>query len=75
MLALYGPSDKRDAGVSSDPFALATRGHRAQVEDMVCAIREDRDPAITAESARHTVEILNAVYESARLGRPVKLGQ
>lgn len=74
MMALYGPADRGGATVASDPFAFATRGHLAQIEDMVQAIWEDRDPYITAESTRHTVEIVNAVYESARLGRPVRLG-
>ncbi|NLC56362.1 MAG: Gfo/Idh/MocA family oxidoreductase [Armatimonadetes bacterium] len=74
MMELYGPGDKPAGSVSSDPFAFATRGHLAQVEDMVQAIREDREPYITAESTRHTVEILNAIYQSARDGRPVRLG-
>lgn len=74
MMALYGPKEKRDVTIASDPFAMATRGHLAHVEDMVQAIREDRDPAVTAESTRHTVEIMNAIYESGRTGKPVRLG-
>jgi predicted dehydrogenase len=73
MLALYGPRGARDSSVSSDPFAFATRGHLAQIEDMVQAIKEDREPQVPVASTRHTVEILNAVYESGRTGKPVKL--
>ena len=73
MIATYGPKDQRDASVASDPMALSWRGHKAQVEDMVKAIREDRDPEITGESARHAVEVVNAIYQSARTGQEVRL--
>jgi predicted dehydrogenase len=33
-----------------------------------------RAPLITLDSARHAVEIINAIYESARTGKEVKLG-
>jgi predicted dehydrogenase len=71
MLAMYGPSEARDVSVASDPMALNWRGHLLQVEDMVQAIREDRDPFITAESARSTLAIVCALYQSAREGREV----
>jgi len=73
MLAAYGPKGVRDASVASDPFAFATRGHLAQIEDMVGAIREDREPLNPVASTRHTVEILNAIYESGRSGKAVTL--
>jgi len=73
MLALYGPKGMRDASVSSDPFAFATRGHLAQIEDMVQAIQEDREPLNPVATTRHTVEILNAIYESGRTGQVVRL--
>lgn len=73
MLALYGPKDARNASVSSDPFAFATRGHLAQIEDMVQAIHEDREPLNPVASTRHTVEILTAIYESGRTGQAVRL--
>jgi UDP-N-acetyl-2-amino-2-deoxyglucuronate dehydrogenase len=73
MLAAYGPRQARDASVASDPFAFATRGHLAQFEDMVEAIREDREPRNTVASTRHTVEILEAIYESGRTNLPVRL--
>jgi hypothetical protein len=39
----------------------------------VGAIREDREPLNPIASTRHTVEILNAIYESGRTGQPVRL--
>jgi UDP-N-acetyl-2-amino-2-deoxyglucuronate dehydrogenase len=73
MLAAYGPRTQRDSTVASDPFAFATRGHLAQFEDMAGAIREDREPANPATSTRHTVQILEAIYESGRTGRAVRI--
>lgn len=47
--------------------------HVRQVADFVEAVRDARPPHISAESARHAVQIVHAVYESSRLGRPVTL--
>lgn len=58
----------------SDPKAMGRAGHRAQVDDLCVAIAEDREPMITGESARKAVELILAIYESARTGVEVKLG-
>ena len=73
MLALYGPKEKRGATTSSDPMAVGSSGHVGMIEDMVQAILEDREPGITIESAKHAVEIVNAIYESGRTGREVHI--
>jgi UDP-N-acetyl-2-amino-2-deoxyglucuronate dehydrogenase len=74
MLASFGKKGDRDATTASDPFAFATRGHMAQFEAMADAIRNDTSPPNSIETTRHTVEILTAVYESGRTGKPVRLG-
>lgn len=71
MLNLYGPKEKRGETTASDPMAVGSSGHVGIVEDMVQAILEDREPMITIESAKHAVEIMNAVYESGRTGKEV----
>lgn len=43
------------------------------IEDMIKAVREDRDPLVNGEEGRKSLEIVLALYESARSGRPVKL--
>ncbi len=48
--------------------------HQRQIADFVDAVLEGRQPAVTGQDARHAVEIVLAVYESARLGRPVEFG-
>ncbi len=57
---------------------IATRqsplsGHTLQMQDLVQAIREDRSPLVSGEDGLHAVEIINAIYESSRVGRPVEL--
>lgn len=61
--------------LASDPRAIGRRGHEIQLQDFVDAIREDRKPMVTGEDARPAVEIILAVYQSARTGQPVRLGQ
>jgi len=43
------------------------------MRDMVSALREGREPRVTVRSARHAVEIVLAIYESARFGKEVEL--
>lgn len=49
--------------------------HRLQLQDFVEAIREGRAPAITGTDAIRSLEMVEAVYESARTGEPVRLGE
>jgi UDP-N-acetyl-2-amino-2-deoxyglucuronate dehydrogenase len=47
--------------------------HRRQIADMIQAIREDREPLVNGEEGRKPLEIVLAVYESARTGRTIKV--
>lgn len=47
--------------------------HAYQLRDVIDAIRNDRQPAVTGEDGRRVVAIIQGVYESGRTGRPVKL--
>jgi UDP-N-acetyl-2-amino-2-deoxyglucuronate dehydrogenase len=53
--------------------AVTSGGHVWLVDDLIHAISEDRDPYITGESARKAVDLILAIYESARTGQDVKL--
>ena len=55
----------------SDPAAVIGESHRPQIEDMVAAIKEDREPAVNGEEGRKSVEIILGIYKSAREGKPV----
>ena len=47
--------------------------HGRQIGDFIEAVRDGRPPRVSAESARHAVQIVLAVYESGRTGRAVTL--
>jgi len=67
-------ADRTAGGGTGDPTAIGMYGHITQVADMVAAIKEDRDPMVTGESARKAVELILGIYESSRTGKEVKLG-
>ena len=45
---------------------------KQQLEDFTDAILNDRQPMVTAEDGRKTVELFTAIYRSQRDGKPVK---
>lgn len=45
--------------------------HAMQIRDFLAAIREDRDPAVTGEEGRKTVEIIDAMYRSGSKHGPI----
>ncbi|HEX2647492.1 MAG TPA: Gfo/Idh/MocA family oxidoreductase [Candidatus Dormibacteraeota bacterium] len=53
--------------------AQKTAGHRTQLADLLDAIATGRDPVITGEEARKPLEIILAIYQSARTEREVAL--
>ena len=62
---------------SADPLAGlsdAVSAHVEQISDVLRAIEEDRDPALSGEEARAAVAVVLAIYESARTGHPAVPG-
>jgi UDP-N-acetyl-2-amino-2-deoxyglucuronate dehydrogenase len=47
--------------------------HALQIQDFLGAIIEDRRPLVTGEDGRRAVEIFQAIYQSSREGRSIKL--
>lgn len=47
--------------------------HQLQIQDFLSAVREGREPMVTAKEGRRSVALFNAIYESSRTGLPVKL--
>ena len=66
-------TEKADASAAQDPAALAIRSHALQIEDMMRAIRENGTPLLDGYAAKHPVEIILAIYESARTHKEVML--
>jgi UDP-N-acetyl-2-amino-2-deoxyglucuronate dehydrogenase len=59
---------------SSDPTQIASDGHYVLLEDFVEAIHLDRDPLVTGEEAKRSVDLILSIYESARTGQEVQVG-
>jgi predicted dehydrogenase len=57
----------------TSPTDIGMEGHRRLITDMAEAIRDDREPLIPGEEARKALEIILAIYKSARTGKPIKL--
>lgn len=56
-----------------DPLALGIDNHVDQVHDFINAILEDREPLVSGVEARKAVDLILAIYESARTGRQITL--
>ncbi len=48
-------------------------GHKTIIEDMAHAILENREPMVPGAEARKAVDLILAIYESARMGKEVKV--
>lgn len=66
-------NDAADRESSAEVGAVWGDAHKAQLEDFVNAIRDDRSPLITPESARQSVATILAIYESAKKCKPFKV--
>jgi predicted dehydrogenase len=61
------PSQTKDTVIHDGATSAAvtdTAGHEALLADFVEAVREDRDPAVTGESARMATELILDIYSS-----------
>jgi UDP-N-acetyl-2-amino-2-deoxyglucuronate dehydrogenase len=63
------------ASAAADPAALDVASHAAQLADLLDAVDTGREPSVGGESGRDALEVVLAVYESSRTGRPVTLGR
>jgi predicted dehydrogenase len=46
--------------------------HALQIDEFLSAIRDGREPAVSGEDGRKTVEIIEAMYRSGQTGAPVR---
>lgn len=51
----------------------AAAGHTAQFQDFAVAIRERRPPLVDGREGQRSVELVEAIYRSARTNAPVSL--
>lgn len=64
---------KSTGGGAADPAAIGHHGHTLQIQDFVDAIRKDRAPAVDGPEGRKSIEIILAIYQSAKTGKKVSL--
>lgn len=62
-------------GGAADPAAIGHHAHAALFSDLLEAIAEDRKPMIDGYEGRRSVELILAVYESAKTGKKVVLNR
>ena len=63
----------RTSGGSNDPTAIDISGHRSQFQEIVSAIQSGQPLLVDGREARKSVAIIEAIYESSQLGRPVTI--
>jgi predicted dehydrogenase len=73
--ATDSPAAADSPAVAADPAAVDVASHAAQLADLLDAVDAGREPAVSGQSGRDALEIILAVYESSRTGRPVRLGR
>ena len=61
-------------GATNSP-AISHVNHKAQIEDFIAAIRENRDAMVTGEEGLKALAIVLGIYESSRQGKPVELDE
>lgn len=68
------PEDaKLSAGFEEIVANIYGNGHTPLYADMLDAIENNREPYVSAEAGKRAIELVLAIYESAKTGRPVKL--
>jgi UDP-N-acetyl-2-amino-2-deoxyglucuronate dehydrogenase len=60
-------------GAAANAAAIGVASHAAQIADLLTAVEQGREPSVTGRDGRDTLEVVLAVYESSREGRPVVL--
>ena len=58
---------------SSNPMAIGYHLHKKQIMDVVNAIRKNEKPAVDGEEGLKSLQIVEAIYRSARSGEKVEL--
>ena len=64
---------KGDLQGATDPANISVDGHTRLIKDMAEAIRDDRDPMVVPSEGRTAVDLVLAMYESAKTGKEVFL--
>ena len=61
------------ARAASDSKTFGTEGHKAQIAEMVRIVNEGGEPEIDGPESKRAIELILAIYESARSDKPIDL--
>lgn len=67
------PRAENVEGGGDDPKAISEDGHFVFVDDIIKAIREDKEPLVSGEEARKAVDLILAIYKSSEKRVEVKI--
>src|SRR5215831_12866134 len=70
---LVRQSEGNQNASASSPIVTDVSGHRILIEDFLRAIETGSRPICDGREGRRSVELIEAIYESSRLGQPVEL--
>lgn len=59
--------------IENDPWGIP--GHQRIIEDMIDAIKYDKEPAINGVEGRKSLELVLSLYKSAEENRPIRLAK
>lgn len=66
-------NEKVSGNSSSNPAEIPYCFHKKQIEDLLCAIEEERTPFVDVHEGAKAVEVILAAYKSSREGRKIEL--
>ncbi len=69
----FGDRTKTGGG-AADPAAIGHHGHTLFFDDFIDAVANNRTPLIDGIEGRRSVEVIEAIYRSAKTGQTVRLG-
>lgn len=64
---------KGNGSGASDPMAIGNALHKAQIEDMIDAVLNDREPVVNGEEGLKSLALIKGIYRSAELGVEVSV--
>ncbi len=65
----------KTGGGAADPSSIGHHGHTMLFEEVVSAINEGRPSMLDGKEGRRSVEVICAIYESAKTGKIIELDQ
>lgn len=68
-----GEADQKNKGLEEATSNVYGNGHTSLYADVIDAIEHDRAPYVDAVAGRNALEMVLAIYQSQKEGRPVKL--